>query len=243
MPASKDDGHFYSFRWGFLGRYIQNDLLDVRRNNAEVRRSMFNTSLGELTINLFERIDIHAAVGVSKFEIETTASTLISSGTFRNGTLVLDFNTGPAWSAGFNGKLIDWNDWYLGGGFSYFEHYPDLNFVMDNVNSVTHYIDDVDARYYTWMLGIGGGYKAQVTPSFSLSPHMVAVYGPAYFDIDTRTLALDNNTTIELSELYAPYMWGYSLGVTLIGGSTFSLTAQLIRLMATGFYINGTFPF
>lgn len=242
MPEPQDDGQFYHWRWGVFARFIQNDLLDVRRNNAGVRKSAFNTVLGELTLNLYDRIDLFAGVGTSKLEAITTLSSLYSSGVFRNNTVDLNFTTATAWNCGFSAKAIEWQNWYTGLGFSYFSHYPRLDYIVDNSTSTTHYLN-LDAHFYAWMLSLGGGYVAQISRTFSLKPHMAGIYGPNYVTIAQHFVDLDGLTTIEISELYAPFEWGYILGVTLIGGSHFSLTAQLARVLYEGFSITGSFPF
>ncbi|MCH9704129.1 MAG: hypothetical protein K0U13_04995 [Chlamydiae bacterium] len=242
MPEPQGDGHLFHWRWGLYSRFIQNDMLDVRRNNAEVRKSAFNTILGELTLNFFDRIDLHAGVGTSKMEVDTALSSLYISGVHRNNTVEMSFTSATAWSCGLNAKLLQWQNWYTGVGISYFAHYPKLDYIVDSENSVSHYLN-VDAHYYSWLATIGGGYEARISRTFYFRPHMAGIYGPNHLKIDNTTVNLDGLTTVEVSELYTPYMWGYVIGATLIGGKHFSLTAQLARIMYMGFSITGTFPF
>lgn len=241
MPAPQGDGHYY-WRWGITGHFIQNLMLDVRRNHAEVRQSMINTVMGELKLNLYDRVDLYAGVGTAKLEAKTALSTLYSSGVHRNNTLDLNFTTATAWTCGLKAKMVEWQNWYAGLGLSYFSYRPTLDFLVDNSTSSTHYLD-LSAHYFSWIMALGGGYSAQISDTFMLKPHMSAIYGTMYANIDQRFVDLDGLTTIEISDLQCPYMWGYVLGVTLMGSDRFCLTAQMARLMYMGYSIIGTFPF
>jgi len=217
-----------SVRIGYYGDFIFNNYMKVGNDDrGSIRLSRIYTNGGEIDFNFWNRIEAFGVLGVSNIVIQAPISNFAVVGSPVNSLLCIESTSDFAWSVGLRGTLCQCGRLAFGVEGQYYRTTPDINYIADNFNTTSNYVNGVDLTYSSWQVALGATYEICLTSCFSFLPYASIAGSGGWIDMnDKRVLLTEQNTTIELFDLEKERNFGYGFGGTLVGGERIMITAE-----------------
>lgn len=216
----------FSFRFGFYGDYVFERHLNFRAPGAaaaarrRIEHAQLNTNAGYLAVNIMNRFDIFATLGVTRLSIDTNAASfLLASGP----RLELETRSDFSWSIGGRLTLWECGCTALGLEGQYFSWRPNLDRVT--VGAITSvYPNGPHINWQEWQVGLGISHRINI-----LVPYVAVKYSRAFTNLRGTSDPLLTALVPALGEdsrFRSDKHWGYAVGVTLVDCGKMSVTAE-----------------
>ncbi len=224
----------WSLRVGYYGDFVFDRRLEVdaKPNKSDIRKTRLFTNAAYFAFNLWDKYDLFATIGQTKFHVESPASAFDFTvlGALFNDRAEFETETNFSWSAGVRATIWQCGPLGLGGEFQYFHTRPRLNYFEVPSFNTFYFNHLARTNYREYQVGLGATCKLCLAGCDSfVVPYFGAKWSHARFNLD--------NFLIQMSGLVAPgsgimhnleshHHWGAILGLTLVGCTNWSLTAE-----------------
>ncbi len=229
----------WSLRLGFYGDYVFNRKLEEVSTGASVTRSKIYTNAAFFALNAWDAIELFGTLGTTQIDI--TTETAVTPFTLEVGS-----ETNFSWSLGGRVAFLKCGCFGVGGEFQYFFASPKVNYVRHDFISRPFYPENVSAKFQEWQFGIGATYRIDIACSqTALLPYAGIRLSRAKLDFDNACGEILSNGTFffELSELENERLFGYAIGVTLLGCGKGTVTVEGRFSSETAVHFNAQFRF
>lgn len=237
----------FSVRVGFYGDYVYNRHLETNDTDPDkdIDHSQIFTNAAFLAGNFWDRFDIFATLGVSKFYLEGNRRSFTEDVVAR-GLYEVESNSEFSWSIGARGSLWECGCTTLGAEFQYFQSRPHITRIVDfrgsgDATSGGHLINPtsiVGSKYYEWQFGLGISHRINF-----LVPYAAVKWSGARLHLGEARGLFGNAGTATLLDLKNDKLWGYAIGVSLVDCEKMSLTVEGRYADETALYVNGQIRF
>jgi major outer membrane protein len=237
-----------SLRVGYYGDFVFDRHLEGKRNHAGIHRTRIITNAGYLALNLCDLFDVFGTLGATNLHL-TSANSVFGVFTGTTGYDFLDIytNSSFSWSIGARGTIWQCAGFGFGAEAQYFHTCPKIH-TVETEALFTAYPDNVDAKYSEWQVGIGVSYRINIAPcSTALVPYVGVKWSHCCVDMGNAIIAgipqgFDLGLPI-LHPLRQERVWGWAVGMTLLGSGKASVTVEGQFANEKGLYVNGQFRF
>lgn len=232
----------WNFRLGFYGDYIFNRHMEVK-DGGEINCTQLYTNAGYFALNLFERIDLFTTLGVTNisFQGNNNAFPLAVNG---NNELDLFFSSHFSWSVGARATLWECRCFGVGIEGQYFQSDPTLDRIDDFTTATTFYLNNQNASYSEWQVGLGASYNfVTCDDAVGIIPYIGVKWAESQLKMNDLIVVLDGLQSIILKEMRASKSWGYGVGATMILYNTISVGVEGRFGDERALYVNGEFRF
>jgi major outer membrane protein len=229
-------------RLGYYGDFVfdRHLQIDTRESHAQIHEANLRTNAWYFALNFWDKLDFFGTLGTSHLSIQ---SSLSSFGVFDATVdyLTLDTDTYLSWSLGIRGTLWQWRCLGLGAEFQYFETRPHLNSASIAGVDVFYFNNNDRLKYREWQVGLGISYRVNIASCFTaLIPYAGVKWGRCKLDMDNIILPIIIGQGLPtLFNQENDRDWGFAVGLTLLGCSKASITAEARFIAEKAFYING----
>jgi len=234
----------WSFRVGFYGDYVFNNHMQVntKGNSSSIHQTELYTNAGYLAFNLWDRVDLFAALGVSSLHIHTISTRPPAPEANLHPRTFIDTDSQFSWSVGLRGTLWECGCFGLGGEFQYFQTSPDINSIRIEGQG-TSYPSGQTLDYHEWQGGLGIAYRVNIACcSTALIPYLGVKGSYAWSDADDLNYRI-GEVSGTLFDLKSERYFGYAVGMTLLGCNKGSVTVEGRFLNEKAVYVNGQVRF
>lgn len=217
----------FNFRLGFYGDYVFNRHLriDASSNHSDIRRTEINTNAGEITLNLWNCLDIFATFGATTLSLNGATSAFEPSATGGNDTFVINTASDVSYSVGARALLWSCGPFYVGISGQYFTTRPKTTSIYSTFSSfVTTYVDNVRFKYHEWQVNGGIAYRACFASQIEVIPYINLLGGNVHVSFGNPTVEINPGGggataafTATLLDLQSQRHFGYAIGMCILG--------------------------
>jgi Chlamydia major outer membrane protein len=193
---------------GYYGDYVFNRHLETIQNQ-HIDYSHISTNAGYVALTCWERFELFATFGASKFSFNTSLLPFNAT----NPSPRFDFETSTAfsWSVGAHGTLWQYKCFSLGAMGQYFTSKPhtDVWFIRANVSANSN---DDHSRYSEWQLGAGISYHYR---SYFV-PYIALKWSRALWEFNDQSLFLTSggSSVATIVNLQSSKQLGCAIGLS-----------------------------
>jgi major outer membrane protein len=234
----------WSGRIGFYGDYVFNRHLKVSQNeqDSSIRRTELYTNAAYLAFNVWNRIEIFGSLGASKMRLQTPDSAFLRVAG-PNYALNIDIDSHFSWSLGGRGTIWECGCFGIGVEGQYFCFKSAINY-LDNNFTEPVYLEDADIRYEEYQIGFGATYQIPIVGCGTfVVPYVGVKWAHPRLDMGNYTILDSEDNLVTLFNLKRQKDFGYAVGLTLVGSSRWSFTAEARFVDELALHINTQFRF
>ncbi|MFC2049138.1 hypothetical protein ACFLR2_00480 [Chlamydiota bacterium] len=236
----------WSFRLGFYGDFVvdRHMQINTRESNAHLHDTAINTEAAYLVVNAWNRIDFFSTLGCTSIRFEAPQITF-GNPIFPNNYTVVETDKDFSWSLGVRATLWECGCFAVGGEAQYLYSRPHINFAHNaGLQNLFYEPNNVFIKYREWQVGLGAAYRINIIcEATALIPYFAIRAGRATMTMDTISIPTANGGRDTFFNMECDDDWGYAVGVTLLGCSKISVTAEARFVTEKAFYINSQFRF
>lgn len=239
----------FSFRFGFYGDYVFERhlkfkapaaLVPVGTHGRVVDHTRINTNAGYLALNICNRFDVFATLGVTRLGLDISGPAILVAAGSR---VHLETNSNFSWSVGGRLTLWECGCTALGLEGQYFSWRPNVQRVSGSIAGVALNINPTGQhlRWQEWQVGLGISHRINI-----LVPYVAVKYSRAY----TSWSGTPDPVLAALIPAFAPGSrfrsqkhWGYAVGVSLVDCGKMDVTAEGRFADEKALYINAQIRF
>jgi len=232
-----------SFRAGYYGDFVFNRNLRTKGGgDRRIGLARSVTNAGYLAANIWDRFDVFATLGASRFFAAADASLFITDfGGIGGARVSLLTRSEFSWSVGGRLTLWECGCTYLGIEGQYFQTCPKIRRITF-AELASFYPDDLHFKYREWQVGLGISHRINI-----FVPYVAVKWSRAQIKTDHPTFLLTGPTVGsflgELDDYRSQKHWGFAVGVSLIDCEKASLTAEGRWGDERAFHVNGQIRF
>lgn len=239
----------FHFRLGFYGDYVYGHSFERQGNGIinnvpkDIEHTQIETNAALFVINFFNCFDFFATLGASNLNMQTNAITFDGE-TLRGDRLDIESVTELSWSVGGRWTVWRCGCTTIGIEGQYFQFSPDVKRIqVAELAAIYPDTAGIDFEYSEWQLGIGITHRIGY-----LLPYAALKWSGSKFDAHDAVVTWvgdpsSTQYTINLHDLESKKVWGYALGVTLIGCQQAGVTAEARFGDEKALHVNGQFRF
>ncbi len=227
----------------FYGDYVFNRKLEVTTaGNVPIHKTEIYTNAAYLSVGYCKWIEAFATLGTSSLSLTFDQPFLSEVG----GMEEIEAQTSFSWSLGLKTYAFQFCGWQLGLEGQYFRTYPHLSSIaVAGVQITLPFIQDIDFLYQEWQIGSALSYPICVAPTILIVPYLGYKFSYAKLSFFRQELQSGSiSLTVESNTLEnARHYGGYAFGVSLIGGSVASISAEVRFMDEKAVHVNCLFNF
>lgn len=229
----------WGVKLGYRGDFVNNRKLKIRNDatgssNQHFDDYSYHVNAGQLTVNIWDRLDVYGWVGETRTEANNTfaADLLVPVVTVADINISGTTKHRTAWGVGAKAVLWECDRWTLGLDVQYerlkarFDRITILNdvgtvgIIAPVVVPPVFIIDDpnIDVNFHEWQVSLGLSYRV-----CSLVPYIAIKYSNARGNFKDR----DDTVPADLGiSLRSQKFWGGVVGLTLVDAERIQVTAE-----------------
>ncbi|MCH9619298.1 MAG: Major outer membrane porin [Chlamydiales bacterium] len=233
-----------SVRTGFYGNYVFDRKMELdSRDHGDLHQTKLYTNAGLLTVNFCNRVDVFAAFGASKITLSGSGKTFLDSGGVNLISTVIT-ESDISYNAGVRGTIWECGCCIIGGEVQYFYTNPTMNRIQNESVAPFYFENGEQLQYQEWQVGLGVTYDIALPACFRVLPYAGIKWSNAWIDMGDALFSPDEGaTTSQLLDFRNSLNWGYSLGLTFVGGEKWSTTVEGSFADELAFSFNTQFRF
>lgn len=225
---------FFNLRLGFYGDYVYNRRVEAPTSEAifKEKRASMSTNAGEFVLNICDRVDLFATVGVTNIYLVENAGSIGKISVYYSPTL--------SYSGG--GRLTLWksNCFYIGIEGQYFYTRAELNSVSLWNEGESFYYNTASERnetYNEWQGALAASYQFVNCANFVLIPYAAIQFAGVNW---VRNRTLDHSQVFSFKQ---QQVVGWTLGVTALLCNLVDITAEGRWANESAFSLTGQVSF
>lgn len=236
----------WSLRIGFYGDYVWNRHLEISSggdNHADIKDTRIFTNAGLITLNICNRLDVFATLGVTNLDIRTPGRTF---GLIDNRMIELVYHDEFSWSVGARATIWECSCFGIGLEGQYFQTRPDISYLLDYGSGQVIEFNETSRkhRYHEWQVGLGASYRfATSCPTIALVPYTGVLWSWSRLDSNADTITIGTAELVTLHDLKAKKLWAWALGVSFTLCDMVGITVEGRWAGEKGLHVNGQFRF
>ncbi|MCH9609874.1 MAG: Major outer membrane porin [Chlamydiales bacterium] len=238
-----------SYEIGYNYDHVYNRNLEIDgQDHSSLHRFEFSTRQALISVNLCNRVDIFGAFGASYFQIQSPLRSFNPTDSNDNGSVFINTGTDFSWGVGGRGTIWGCGPFILGAEGEYFYSKPEINSIDApfTSNRVT-YAENASLKYQEWQFGLGASYQICLSQSIEVLPYAGITWSHAWVNMGNSQEPIDDDGTpdftITLNNLTNQKLWGYAIGLSLLGCERFSLGIEGRFANEKALTVNSAFRF
>jgi major outer membrane protein len=229
----------FSLRTGFYGDYVFNRHLEIDTNedDSNIEHTKIFTNAAFLAANVWNRLDLFAALGATNLLLDTNASAFTG---IPGERFVVETETDFSYGIGLRATILECGCTSLGAEAQYFHTRPNVRRVTSG-SAVSAYPDNqIDAKYHEWQIGVGIAHRINM-----FVPYIAVKWSRAKLNFDHALIdfATPGVPLSQLFNLDNDKNIGFAVGVSLVDCEKAAVTAEVRFGDEKAAYVNGQFRF
>ncbi len=224
-----------SYRFGYEYDHVFNRNLE-NPGHGDIRLVDIQTNSAVITLNVCQRIDFFAALGASEFYVRSPVRAFTPNNATvaaNNASLLINTETYFSWRVGTRATLWSCGAFALGGEAQYFLSRPDITSLdyYNGLDRVATYPQSAKFKYQEWQFSLGTTYQICLAQSIQLLPYINVTWSHAWVNMgdafpEIGSLFANPTFNVRLGTLENQRLWGYAIGLTMVGCERFSLGVE-----------------
>lgn len=222
-PMMYEDGVYmsgnsdYSVRIGYMGDFVFDRKMQNKNNDRHIVDDMdIISNYGEITLNLFDRVDLFARLGTGHF---TQSYRYRESGTGANNEVDIYSESDFKWGLGARAIIYNWDNTVLTLSGDYSRMKPKIERLSLAGTSAEQ--PNVKARVRDWGVGLAVSHQLDM-----VTPYIGVKFGDAKVKYNQSVPDGGSSFAINLRELEARTNVGLVLGCSVLADKKFNVNLE-----------------